>query len=611
MPKIIPVDFETEAIEKRPVYPPVPVGVSINNKYYSWGHPTENNCTKTEAKKLLKQVFTQDIPLFHNAAFDIAVAMSHMGCPFPKIDFHDTMLLAFLYDPRAKSLSLKPMADLYLDMPPEEQLELKEWIEKNIFEAHGKKPTKKDPWGAHIAEAPGRLVGKYAIGDTVRTEELFYFFMPYVEEQGMLTAYEREKADLPIFEDMSSTGIKVREGKLRRDLKTWKKQYEEWEHQIRKRLKSPELDINSNVQLADAIERTGKLCEEGWIMTPPSMTYPDGQRSTKRENLVKVCTDKKLVELLGLYGMMGTFISTFAEPWLATAQEFDGRVYPNFNQVRSTDDWSGKFSGTKTGRPSSNNPNFLNVPRNQENPLLPNMRNYIAPDDGHVLLIRDYSQQEVRILAHYEEGLLYEAYLRDPNLDVHTFVGDLIHQVTGLRFPRKYIKILNFGMIYGMGVPGLMIKLDIPEEEARLLKRSHEKALPGVKSLSKDITKHCRRGNPIYTWGGREYYSEEPMIIKGRKKEFHYKQLNHLIQGSAADCTKEAMIRVHNAIRPYGGRLVLQVYDEIVTSVPKEDYKQCMSLQKEAMESVEFDIPMLSDGKIGRVSWGEAKDYKD
>ncbi len=610
MTKIIPVDFETEGIEKRPVYPPKPVGVAIDKKYYAWGHPSNNNCTKSQARRALLDVYRNSIPVFHNAAFDIMVGMEHLDLPYPPIDFHDTLFLAYLYDPRAKSLSLKPLAEEHLGIPANAQAKLNNWILEHVFEAYGKKPTKQDPLGAHIAEAPGDLVGKYAVADGRMTLGLFKFFYPIIKELGMEAAYEREKANLPIFEGMSSTGLKVRAGKLRKDLKVWKSNREQWATWIRKRLKTPDLDIASPKQLANAMDKTGKVHEGDWIMTKPSKTYPDGQRSTKRENLIKVCNDKKLVEKLALYGVMSTYIGTFAEPWLATASAHNGRVYPSFNQVRSTDE-HGRTRGTRTGRPSSNNPNFLNVPRNQKDPLLPNLRDYIAPDDGCMFLIRDYSQQELRILAHFEGGALFEAYLENPRMDVHDFVGNLIHETTGVKLPRSTVKVINFGIVYGMGAPGLMLKLNVSDQEAKDLKDYHAKALPGVKDLGNRITKHCKRGNPIYTWGGREYYVEEPTVIEGKRREFYYKQLNCLIQGSAACCTKEAMIRVNKVLKPLGGRIALQVYDELDSMVPKEVYKEAMALQKREMESIEFDIPMLSDGKIGRKSWGEAIKYED
>ena len=607
-----PFDYETKGIERRPEYPPEPVGAAIKidgvHEYLAWGHPTGNNIKKTEANKIIKDLFKNGRPLMHNAAFDIEVAMEKQKAVMPR-QFEDTLFLAYLYDPRAKSLSLKPMAETHLGMPSEEQEELHNWIYENVFLPNGWKVTKSNPLGKYIWMAPGELVGKYAIGDTVRTEKLYYHFLEYVEENGMMEAYNREKECLPIFMDMSRRGLKIATNKLKRDLTTWKRKQHEWEEWIRKRMKTPDLDIASNVQLADAMERTGKVTQ--WIMTAPSKTHPKGQRSTARENLKAVCNDKKLVEVMEKHGIMSTYISTFGEPWLDSAKKY-GRIYPNFNQVRSTDE-HGRTKGTRTGRPSSDHPNLLNVPRNQEDPDLPDIRNYIVPDEGYVFCIRDYNQQELRILADYEEGDLYHAYKTDPNTDAHDLVGGLITQAVHKVYPRKDVKIVNFGVVYGMGVPGIAQKTGSDMEGARELKSAHGKALPGVNRLSKDIQRHAKRGNPIVTWGGREYYVEEPKIVKGRLRDFYYKLLNYLIQGSAADCTKEAMIKTSKLFKKkkVDGTVVLQVYDELVAMVRKDQVKEGMAIVKEGMESVEFDVPMLSDGKVGRKSWGEAKDYKD
>ena len=601
---VIPVDFETEGIEYRPVYPPKPVGVALKiggrRRYMAWGHPCENNCTKREAVKALKEIFKRDEPVFHNAAFDIYVASVHLGITPPK-EFHDTLFLAYLFDPRESSLSLKPLADKYLDMPPEEQDRLKEWILTNIYK--GAKETRKNPWGAHIAEAPGKLVGKYAIGDIVRTEKLFRFYYPQVKELGMLPAYEREKKCMPIFESMSSTGIRVAHRRLKRDTNAAIMANVARADWIRKRLKTKDLDIESGRQLAEALEKNKKI--DTWYNTKPSKTFPRGQRSTSRDNLIKGCNDKKLVEELTRYNILQTYISTFCLPWIKSAEEFGGRVYPSFNQVRTPDE-HGKVFGTRTGRPSSTHPNFLNVPRNQEDPLLLNMRDYLIPDEGCSFLIRDYSQQELRILAHFEEGTLYAAYQEDPTMDAHTLVHDLIEDATGHDYPRKHVKIVNFGVVYGMGVPGTANKIEGTDSEAKELLAAHRKALPGVKNLMKSISSHTKQGNPIVTWGGRIYYAEEPK--NGR--DFYYKMLNYLIQGSAADCTKEAMIRVDDAIDK-SSRIVLQVYDEIVVCCEKGKEKEEMKKMKGAMNSIEFDVPLLSDGKIGKKSWGSAIKYKD
>lgn len=628
------VDFETRAIQRRPVYPPEPVGAAIwispsQKEYLAWSHPTKNNCTKAQAKRKLLAVYAEFEVVYHHAEFDLAVGSEHLGLPVPKV-WHDTMFLAFLNDPREEEMGLKELAAKYLKMPPEERDRLQEWILANT----DCKGTKADPWGAHIAEAPGDLAGRYAIGDVERTIKLFNLFYPKVRDRGMLGAYDRERKVMPIFAQMSNEGLRINVPRLKRDLAQWRKQQAARAEWIRKRLKQPktfnEFDrrgnlissaIDSGVKLADAMEEAGKV--KHWIYTAPSSKFPEGQRSTSRDNLLACCADKKLMEELTRYGVLGTYMGTFALPWLEVALEH-GRIYPSFNQVRGQED--GRMRGTRTGRPSSNNPNLFNVPRNQEDPLLPNMRNYIIPDEGCCFLIRDYNQQELRITAHYEEGRLYLYYHQDPRLkgeknrklwaDAHVLVQNLIHEIVGTLYPRKDVKIVNFGVIYGMGAPGISIKTKGSIESARALKSAHGKALPGVVELAKSIQRSSKRGEPIITWGGREYYVEEPKVVRGKysgeleSRDFHYKQLNYLIQGSAADCTKEAMIR-SDAAMDKTSRLVLQVYDELVAQCEIGRKEREMERLKEAMESIEFDVPMLSDGKMGLKSWGEAKDYED
>ena len=216
----ITVDFETFGIQGRPDYPPKPVGVAIwipgrQPRYLAWGHPTENNTTWHEAQKLLKQIWKDPRPkLFHNAKFDLEVAYKWMK--LPPLDYHqfeDTLFGAFLHNPHAFSLSLKPMSADLLDMPPDEQDELSNWIRENLRTTEkkgqgdvlfvrdsGKRGYKIPPTktGAFIAYAPGKLVGRYAIGDVVRTQGLFKLFRRYISEYGMASAYERERRLVPI-----------------------------------------------------------------------------------------------------------------------------------------------------------------------------------------------------------------------------------------------------------------------------------------------------------------------------------------------------------------------------------------------------------------------------
>jgi DNA polymerase I-like protein with 3'-5' exonuclease and polymerase domains len=613
--KPITVDFETKAIQNRPKYPPEPVGVSIKYpgrppRYFAWGHPTGNNTTREQAYIHLSAAWRSKSPkLFQNAKFDLDVAEVHFGLRLLSWDeFHDTMFLLFLKDPHSKTLSLKPSAERYLDMPPEERDAVKDWILANI---PGIKPSE---WGAYISEAPGQLVGKYANGDTNRTEKLFDYLYPLIEEAGMVNAYNRERRLLPILLRNERVGIRVDVPKLEVDLKNFRtdvKKAEQWLFKFFGR----EFNLDSDTEKADALQRSGVVTN--WVMTPT------GRRSTAKKNMTwDMFNDKRVASVLGYRDRLCTCIRMFGDNWLELASTGDGHVHTHWNQV-AQDSEAGKKIGTRTGRPSTSNPNFLNVsktwydkddgyahPKFLKVRELPLMRQYLLPDKGEIWLHRDYNQQEVRCVAHFESGALLQAYLDNPRMDVHSHIASEIERLRGMPMQRRPVKITVFRRIYGGGVPATMQALRCSALEAKTIMSAVGSVLPGLKELEKEIKKTGKAGEPIVTWGGRLYYCEPPMYSKRFKRHmtFEYKLLNYLAQGSASDATKEAQIRYDDVKK--NSRFLVAVYDETNVSAPPKAVKSEMKLLKEAMESVEFDLPMLTDGKTG-PNWADIDDYKD
>jgi len=621
IPRVVTLDFETEGIEARPQYPPKPVGFSLllpgkkKSHYYAWGHPCENNCTFEEARNALLSVWEGgDAILMHNSKFDYDVALTHMKMkPLPWERLHDTLFLLFLHDPHAISLSLKPAADRLLGMPPEERDAVKEWVIANIPEAKKKPST----WGAYICKAPGKLVGAYADGDVVRTKALFDKLYEDIQERKMGGAYDRERKLMPILLRNEQEGIRADLDALVDDRATYGKCLETADQWLRKRLKAPDLNVDSNDELANVLDREGIVTE--WEETKT------GKRSTAKKNLTpEKFTDAKVASVLGYRNRLSTCLSVFFDPWITMAQNGGGRIFTNWNQVRQSHG-NDAFAGARTGRMSCN-PNFMNIPKDFESKddgyvhpkfvksllELPLMRKYILADKygrtegvfGH----RDYNQQELRILGHFEAGDLCQRYNEDPRMDIHTFVQHLITSITGHEFPRGSVKIVNFGKVYGMGVGKLALAIRSTVEDAKRLADAHRKALPGLRALEQGIKGASKMGEPIVTWGGREYFVEPPKEINGRMQTFEYKLLNYLIQGSAADCTKEAIIR-YDAVRQES-RFLVTVHDEINISAPAKAIKKEMGLLREAMQSVEFDVPMLSDGKTG-PRWGSLTKFEE
>ena len=619
-PAIITIDFETAGIEARPKYPPVPVGFSIMGpndttaRYYAWGHPCENNCTFEEAQAILLEAWNGDTPLlFHNAKFDVDVAQTHMSCgSIPWWRVHDTLFLLFLRDPHASTLSLKPASADILGIAPDEQDAVREWLMVNSHTLPPEAKLTPKTWGAWISYAPGKLVGTYAEGDVIRTKLLFDRLWPEIEARGMIPAYDRERELLPFLMDNERQGVRVDMKLLKADLKAYEEAAALTDAYIRERLGVPELNVDSDPELARALKASG--------VVKNFMQTPKGRDSVSKANLTPdMFEDQNVSQALGYRNRLATCLSTFIRPWLLVAQENGGRIFTNWNQVRQMG--SGKDSkGARTGRMSSN-PNFQNIPKGFSDkddgyvhpsflgvPELPNMRRYILPDPGEVLLHRDYNQQELRILAHFEDATLCAAYNADPSLDVHTFVQSEIKRICGLDLERRAVKILNFGMIYGMGLAKLAVGIHATVEEARTVKNAQRKAIPGLATLEKLVKQIGSAGEAIATWGGRTYFTEAPMLIAGKMVHFEYKLLNYLIQGSAADVTKQALINYANTRKH--GRFLITVHDEINISVPKEHADSEMAILKEAMASVKLDVPLLSDGKMGK-NWGELKPYKE
>jgi len=531
------------------------------------------------------------------------------------------MFLLFLDDPHQIELGLKKSSERLLNMPPEEQDAVGEWLLTNQ-PIPGVKISKSrnSPYyfGAYIAYAPGNITGKYADGDTIRTEALFDLLWTKNLDRGMNVAYERERKLMPILLEMERQGIQVDHAKLRNDvdeLSGWMLQINTW---IIKRIKaSVDINLDSGVQLVDAMVASGKADLDFMPLTPT------GRPQTNKESLLLGVTDRTLLAVLKYRTQLKTCLGTFMEPWLAVADASGGLIYTTWNQIKSPK--GDNNVGTRTGRLSST-PNFQNIP-NEFKPIfhhedtngkllkcpfkglpsLPRVRSYIIPFKGEVFIDRDYSQQEPRILAHFDGGSLMEKYQEDPWVDFHDYAKDELAKM-GKFYDRKPVKNTNLGLIYGMGVGTLAERNDMSVEESSELKKAIMLLYPGLKEMYKDMRQRGQNNIPITTWGGREYYCEPPKLIMGRMKTFDYKLVNILIQGSAADCTKEAIIRLHEN-KDKRTRIVLNVHDQITSSTPKALLKSEMEVMRIAMETVEFDVPMLSEGTWSITNWEDMQNY--
>jgi len=603
---LIAWDYETEAIQPLPVYPPRPVGLALyvegkEPRYYSWGHPTGNNCEEAEAREVLSALWANsDVELIaHNNVFDLAIAHKHWGLSAYRDKLHDTLVMAFLCDPHAQTYALKPMAEKLLDMPPEESDALRDYCIANGLIKRGAKE-----YGEHISKIPGDLVGPYAIGDVVRTMEFYKYFKDKIEEAGMWDAYRREMTLQPIMLQNTLDGIRVDVDRLTCEVAMYDNALAKIDKLLFQLLGCEPFNIDSDAQLADAIDKA----HPGLVWTYTKT----GKRSTSKANMEKTLEGLtgKLLAVMQYRASIHTCVNTFMRPWLtqATHPLGGGRIRCQWFTTRGDD------GGARTGRLSSS-PNFMNIPTlesakfaavlrlwdewlSDEFPALPNVRSYILADsDDEVLVSYDFASQELRVLAHYEDGLLLQAYQDDPTQDLHQFSANTISAALNIAFGRKQAKTVSFSILYGSGLDALAAGLQATRDEAMTIKEAYLTVLPGVKELIDSLKARARQNLPIRTWGGRIYYVEPKRFVDGRWRTYDYKLLNYLIQGSSADITKDAIIAYF--FRRVHGRFVLTVHDQIVLSVPRKHLHTEARILQDCMESIKLDAKLLADGSYG------------
>ncbi len=636
MMKPVTVDFETHGIEKRPDYPPRPIGVAIKypgqkSKYWAFGHMTANNCGWGDAEAEIRKAWQWSGGLlFHNSKFDVDVAETFFGvCRLNWARYHDTLFLVFLDDPNQQELGLKPSAKRLLGMDPVEREAVADWLIEHqpVPGVRISKSTASDHYFMkYLAWAPGVMVGEYGEGDVVRTEKLYDLLMPKTVKRSMLEAYDRERRLMPCLLDAERRGVPVDAKRLHNDVMSYTGQMLRLDGWIRRQLGARSLNVDSGDQLADALIRSGKACEELFPRTEKTHKI-----QTNKAALEQAVTDKRMLAILKYRTQLATCLNTFMAPWLVTAEKSGGLIYTTWNQVKTYGERGNV--GARTGRLSST-PNFQNIPKEfmplfsthaklmgmeelmkslppspfDNLPLLPHIRGYVTPFPGEVLLDRDYSQQELRILAHFIGGFMLDRYKADPWMDMHDFAMEELHKV-GLMYSRKPVKNTNFALVYGMGYGALAEKNGTTVEEAKALKTAVLALYPPeLKLMYKEMKRRSKAGEPFRTWGGREYYCEPPKIIGNRIQEFDYKMVNALIQGSAADCTKESIVRYHD-MRVNVSRFMLTVHDEQANSAQQRYWPEAMMAMKEAMESVEFDVPMLSEGTYSARNWSDLAEF--
>ena len=564
------------------------VGISLATHdwcaYYPIAHEGGGNMDRKMVLKWLQDQMNSDsIKIFHNAMYDIcwlrAIGITVQGKVI------DTMIASSLVDENRLRYDLNSLSRDYVGKGKDEAA---------LYEAA-------KSWGvdakAEMYKLPAMYVGAYAERDAQLTLELWQEMKKQILHQDIQSIFDMETELFPVLVDMRFLGVRVNQEQAAKEKKTLVEQEKKLLHEV---LTSTGIDVQiwAARSIAKAFDKL-KLPYERTLKTQaPSFTknflanhsHPVVQKIAKAREINKAHT---------------TFIDTILK------YSHKGRIHAEINQLRA------EGGGTVTGRFSMNNPNLQQIPaRNKE--LGPRIRSLFIPEQDHTWGCFDYNQQEPRLVVHYASlqnlyGVdeVVHAYL-EGDADFHQIVADMAD------IPRTQAKTINLGLFYGMGKNKLQAELGVNKLQAESLFKQYHSKVPFVKQLMDAVMARAQGAGKVRTLLGRlcRFHLWEPNQFgihkplphdaaltehgPGIRRAYTYKALNRLIQGSAADMTKKAMIELHKeGIIPH-----VQVHDELDISIGSEKEAQRI---KDIMEgAVELEVPNKVDYEFGK-NWGEIK----
>jgi DNA polymerase-1 len=471
-------------------------------------------------------------------------ALDPLGIPLQGVQ-HDPMLYSYLLDPTYSSHRL---ADVAL-----RRFNLK--LSGDLAEA---------------ADVTGRLTA--ALREDVR-------------QAGLTRLYEEMDLPLvPVLARMEQAGVKI-------DTAALAKMSSELEHEIKTKARDiyevtgSEFNIASPRQLGDVLFNKLNL--------PKPFKYGKGRAiSTAVDVLEGLAEEHPIARMVLDYRQLTKLKSTYVDTLPALINPATGRLHTTFGQT-----------GTATGRLSSANPNLQNIPIRTE--LGRGIRAAFIAEPGHVLLTADYSQIELRLLAHFShDPLLVEAYRRGD--DIHTLTASQVFGVPPLMVTpdhRRQAKVVNFGIVYGLSPFGLSQNLGIEPAEAKQFIANYFEQYKGVRAFIDKTLEEARRDLKVRTLHGRVRPIPDINSQNANQRGFAERTaVNTPLQGTAADLIKVAMIRIDTALQERGlkSRMTLQVHDELVFEIPEKEVETMQSLVREQMEKVHtLAVPLLVEMGIG------------
>jgi DNA polymerase-1 len=496
------------------------------------------------AKSLRSALADRDLP---KAIHDYKAAIHGLAPLSLSLDGvrHDPMLYSYLLDPTYSSHALADVALRRFNLKLSGDL-------------------------AESADITGRL------NTALRTE---------VEEAGLSGVYQEIDLPLvPVLARMEEAGVKIDTGALSRMSEELAREIAAKEQEVHAAA-GMEFNVGSPKQLGDVLFNRMNL--------PKPVKYGKGRMiSTAVDVLEELAENHPIARMVLDYRQLTKLKSTYVDALPALIDSNTGRVHTTFGQT-----------GTATGRLSSTSPNLQNIPIRTE--LGRGIRAAFIAEPGCVLLTADYSQIELRLLAHFSrDPLLVEAFRRGD--DIHTLTASQVFGVPPLMVTadhRRQAKVVNFGIVYGLSPFGLSQQLGIETSEAKLFISNYFQTYAGVRAFLDKTLEEARRELRVKTLFGRVRPIPDINSKNANQRGFAERTaVNTPLQGTAADLIKIAMIRIDSALRDrrLKSRMTLQVHDELVFEVPEDEVEVMRSLVREHMEQVhELAVPLLVEIGVG------------
>lgn len=539
--------------------------------------PTPTAERRAAVLQTLKPIFESETigKIGQNLKFDMLVLLHAAGIEV-RGALYDTMIIHYLLDPEARH-GMDFLAKSFLRYEP---------VPIEALIGRGAKQRS-------MAEADPQAVAEYAAEDADVTLRLFQKLWPLLEESGQTELYTRIEAPLiPVLVRMEAAGVFVDRTILGESGRTLTVEAARLEAEVRELTGMPELNVNSAKQLGEALF-------EGLRIDPKPKKTKTGQYRTDEEYLQSLADRHPVIDKILEYRGLKKLLSTYIEALPQLIHPATGRIHTSFNQAV-----------TATGRLSSTNPNLQNIPiRDAAGREI--RKAFTAPDHEHVIVSADYSQVELRIMAHLSgDAALQRAFLDGE--DIHTATAAKVFGVSPgevTREQRRRAKTANFGIIYGISAFGLATRLHIPRTEAKELIEGYFTHYPGVKAYMERVVVEARERGYVETIFGRRRYLREIRSDNSMTRSLAERNaINAPIQGSAADIMKMAMIEVDRRLRERGSgaRIVLQVHDELVLEVPQEEVTAVTELVSGVMAgAASLAVPLVVEAQAA-TSWLDA-----